>query len=183
MTTYVGLVRAINVGGHNRVAMSALRDLMTRLDFADGRTLLQSGNIVFRSAARSTAALERRLEAGTAGQLDLRAEWFVRSATEWQAIMVANPFPEQARRDPARLIVMLLKKAPTASDVAALRKAITGPETVHATGTHAYLTYPTGIGTSRLTTALLESRLGTRGTARNWNTVRRLAALTADADR
>ena len=72
---------------------------------------------------------------------------------------------------------MILKKAPTAKAVATLRAAITGPEMIEAVGRHAYIVYPAGIGRSRLTSNLIDSKLDTRGTGRNWNTVLKLAEL------
>ncbi len=72
---------------------------------------------------------------------------------------------------------MALKGAPDAGAVAALQAAITGREVVRADGRHAYLVYPDGVGRSRLTLALIEKKLGTSGTARNWNTALKLAAL------
>jgi uncharacterized protein (DUF1697 family) len=72
---------------------------------------------------------------------------------------------------------MVLKKAPTAKAVETLRAAITGPEIIDAVGRHAYIVYPAGIGRSRLTNSLIDSKLGTRGTGRNWNTVLKLAEL------
>lgn len=92
--------------------------------------------------------------------------------------MARNPFPEEAERDPGHLVVMILKGAPAAHEVKALQDAIRGRELVRADGRAAYVVYPDGIGRSRLTTALLEKKLGTRGTGRNWNTVLKLAALT-----
>ena len=67
----------------------------------------------------------------------------------------------------------------SAADVKALRAAIAGRERVEAVGAQAYLAYPDGIGRSRLTTASIERTLGTRGTARNWNTVVKLAVMLA----
>ena len=74
---------------------------------------------------------------------------------------------------------MFLKGAPAGKVVGALQASITGPEVVRAEGKHLYITYPAGIGRSRLTTALIERSLGTRGTGRNWNTVLKLGALAA----
>ena len=132
---------------------------------------------MFRSKARSGAQLERLLEAEAKKRLSLEADCFVRTAQEWKAIVAHNPFPTEAERDPAHLVVMFLKEPPKAKDVAALRAAITGPEIVRATGMHAYIVYPNGIGRSRLTNTLIERTLGTRGTGRNWNTVLKLGAL------
>jgi uncharacterized protein (DUF1697 family) len=72
---------------------------------------------------------------------------------------------------------MFLKSAACAAAFAALRAAITGPESLHGDGRHAYIFYPEGIGRSRLTSMFIERKLGTRGTARNWNTVTKLAEL------
>lgn len=78
---------------------------------------------------------------------------------------------------------MLLKDAPTETAVKALQRAIEGPEIVRANGRQLYIVYPAGIGRSRLTNRLIEDKLGTRGTGRNWNTVLKLGALaTASRD-
>jgi uncharacterized protein (DUF1697 family) len=180
MTVHIALLRGVNVGGHAAVAMPDLRDLLTALGFADARSLLQSGNLVFRGDKRTTAALERVLEAEAAKCLDLQTDVMVRTAAEWDRVIAHNPFPAEAERDPGHLVVMLLKQEPGRKDVEALRSAITGPEIVRADGRQLYIVYPAGIGRSRLTNALIEKKLGTRGTGRNWNTVLKLGALAKD---
>lgn len=179
MSVSVALLRAVNLGGRKPVAMSDLRDLVTGLGFAAVRSLLQSGNIVFEGDGRTSAELERLLESAAAERLDLHTDVFVRSAREWAEIVARNPFSGEARRDPAHLVVMVLKDAAKAADVKALQAAISGPEVVHAEGKELYITYPDGIGRSRLTNAIVERKLSTRGTGRNWNTVLKLAALAA----
>ncbi len=177
MRVYLALLRGINVGGHKQVAMADLRALLTHLGFLDARSLLQSGNLVFRGNARTGAHLERLLEAEAAKRLHLQTDFFVRTAEEWKALVAQNPFRKEAERDPGHLLVMFLKDAPDVASVEALQAAITGPERVRAEGRHAYVVYPIGIGRSRLTNALIEKKLGTRGTGRNWNTVLKLGAL------
>jgi len=175
---HVALLKGVNVGGHRQIGMADLRDFLTALGFADARSLLASGNLVFRGGAKTGAQLERLLEAEAAKRLALETDFFVRTSEEWRAVMAQVPFPEEAARDPAHLVVMFLKDAPGAKAVRALQAAITGREVVRAKGAHAYIVYPDGIGRSRLTNALIEQQLGTRGTGRNWNTVLKLAALT-----
>ena len=174
---HIALLRGINVGGHKQVAMAELRDLLTRLGFADVRSLLQSGNLVFGASGRTAAQLERLLEAEAEKRLGLQTDFFVRTAKEWNDVVAHNPFPKEARRDPGHLVVMFLKDAPSVTGVKALRQAITGPEAVAAAGKQLYIVYSDGIGRSRLTNALVDKQLGTRGTGRNWNTVLKLAAL------
>ncbi len=177
MTAYIALLRGINVGGHRQVAMAGLRELCTQVGLADVRSLLQSGNLVFRSDGRTGAQLERLLEVEAAKRLLLETQFFVRSAAEWNAIVRRNPFPHDADRDPAHLLVMLLKEPPRRNEVKALQAAISGREVVRADGRQAYVVYPDGIGRSRLTHALIEQTLGTAATGRNWNTVLKLDAL------
>jgi uncharacterized protein (DUF1697 family) len=177
MPVHVALLRAINVAGHNRVAMSDLCELLGALGYTGARSLLQSGNLVFRNSRPTGAALERLLEEETERRLRVRADYLVRSAAEWRTIVAKNPFPREAKRDPSHLVVMFLKKVAAAHDVKTLEAAIQGPEIVRARGTELYIVYPAGIGRSKLTGALIEKTLDTRGTARNWNTVLKLAAL------
>jgi len=177
MTTYIGLLRAINLGAHNKIAMSELRAMLVKLQMEDPRTLILSGNVVFRSAEKSAAKLEQLLEAATAKHLGVTTDYFIRSAKEWSAVIAANPFPAEAKHDPGHLIVMSLKDAPTAASVKALQAAITGREVVQAKGAHAYFVYPDGQGRSKLTNAMIEKAFGTRGTARNWNTILKLGGL------
>src|SRR5256712_13763154 len=111
MMTYFALVRGINVGGHKQVAMADLRDLLTQLGFADARSLLQSGNLVFRSDALTGSGLERLLETETENRLGLRTDWFVRTAQEWQAVVAHNPLRRGGERASAPLPVIFLKGA------------------------------------------------------------------------
>jgi uncharacterized protein (DUF1697 family) len=180
MTAHIGLLRAVNLAGRNRVAMSDLRDFLIGLGFTDPRTLLQSGNAVFGGGARSTAQLERLLEAESERTLGFGVDFFVRTLTEWNDVIARNPFPQEAERDPGHLLVMFLKAAPEAGNVKALQKAIVGSETLRADGRQLYIVYPDGVGRSRLNSSLIERHLGTRGTGRNWNTVLKLGAMAGE---
>lgn len=177
MTIHIALLRAINLPGHNKVSMADLLGLLAELGLEDGKSLLQSGNLVFRSDAGTNTQLERLLEDAAQKRLGLETDFFVRTAADWKAVIASNPFPEEAQRDPSHLLVMFLKKAPDREQTTALQKAIKGREVVRVKDRQAYIVYPDGIGRSRLTTAVIEKSLGTRGTGRNWNTVLKLSAL------
>ena len=179
MTLHIALLRAVNLGAHNKVAMADLRGLLDTLGLENPRSLLASGNLVFDSD-RATPDLEELLERAARERLGLHTDFFVRTADEWRAIVAANPFAAEAKRDPGHLVVMFLKQAPRSPALAALQQAISGREVVRAQGRHAFVVYPDGIGRSRLTTGLIERKLGTRGTGRNWNTVLKLAAIAHD---
>jgi len=177
MSTSVALLRAVNVGGQNRVGMSALRDMFAALGFPGARTLLHSGNVVFDARGKSGPALERILEDATKRKLSLAVDYVVRSAAEWEALVRGNPFATEAKRDPARVHVVCLKRAPAAATLRTLEAGIRGREVVRLRGRELYAVYPDGMGRSKLTNTVIERLLGTRGTARNWNTVLKLAAL------
>jgi len=174
---HVALLRGVNVGGHKQVAMADLRGLLTKLGFRDVQSVLQSGNVVFRGDGTAGERLEHLLEAEARKRVGLDTDFFVRSAAEWEDVIAGNPFRSEAKRDPARLVAMFLKKPPSGAAAEALQAAIVGREVVRAVEKQAYIVYPDGQGRSKLTNAVIEKHLGTRGTARNWNTVLRLAGL------
>jgi uncharacterized protein (DUF1697 family) len=177
MTVQVALLRAVNVGGQGKVAMTDLRALCERLGYADVRTVVQSGNLVFQTDEEGGRVLERRLEQALQEQLGLRSDVMVRAGEEWLEVLRHNPFPDVASADPAHLAAICLKQAPTEAALATLRNAVKGPEEIQAWEAQLYVTYPDGMGRSKLTGTLIESKLGTRGTARNWNTVAKLGQL------
>jgi len=170
----IALLRAINVGGRNKVPMADLRKMFEALGFASVQTLLQTGNVAF--AGKAT---EAQLEAELKKRLDVDTEFFLRTESEWSKIISANPYPEMAGTDPGHLVVMFMKTAPTAAAVKGLEAAIKGRETVKAVGKQLYASYPDGIGRSKLTVKVIEKHLGCQGTGRNWNTVLKLAELAA----
>jgi uncharacterized protein (DUF1697 family) len=156
--------------------MTDLRNFLTQLGFGEVRSLLQSGNLVFDSRTRTGAELERFLEAEALKKFAMEIDFFVRTPDEWKAIIRQNPFRKEAELDPAHLVVLLFKAVPEAEDVATLQDEISGPEIVRAKGRQIYALYPAGQGRSRLTNAVIERRVG-RCTARNWNTVLKLAIV------
>lgn len=178
MATYIALLRAVNLAGRNKVGMADLRALAEDLGFKDPRTLLQSGNLVFSGRAGASAKIEATFEKAATRSLGVTTDFFVRTATEWRDVIAGNPFAAEARSDPGHLLAVVLKHAPDAARVTSLQASIKGREQVRATGKIAYVTYPDGIGRSKLAIAGIERALGTRGTGRNWNTVLKLGALT-----
>ena len=178
MALYIGLLRAVNLGSHNKVGMGDLRDLLADIGMENPRTLLNSGNVVFGSNIRTPAEVERVLEAAARKHLKLETDFFVRTAKEWRSLIESNPFPKEAKLDPGHLLALVTKEAPGKAAITEMRKAIKGREVVEAVGRCIYIVYPDGIGTSRFTGAAIDKRIGTSGTGRNWNTVLKLGALT-----
>ncbi len=172
----IAVLRAVNVGGRS-MPMADLRAMASAIGLEDVRTLLQSGNLVFRGGPPAEAALEQKLEEAIQQAFGYFADCLVRDVAEWDAIIAHNPFPDEAAKDPGRLIVMPMKAKVTAAGLEALRAAIKGPEYVEAWNRAAYLVYPRGSGESKMTIRVIERCLGSIGTGRNWNTMQKLATL------
>lgn len=178
MATHIALLRGVNIVGRRMVAMSGLRDCLGAIGFADVRTLLQSGNVVFRCDGQRNEELERLLEAEFLKRLNLQTHVLVRSARQWANLIAGNPFVNEAVQDPGHLLAMVAKRRVTAKAVAALKAAIAktgGRESAGESNGQVYLYFPDGVGRSRVTTALIERALSTPVTGRNWNTVLKLA--------
>ena len=174
MRRVAGLLRAINVGGR-KLLMTDLARIATVVGFDQPQTLLASGNVVF-GTERSNSEAERRLEAAILDDQSLATDVMVRDLAELRAVMSANPFPLQAAEEPSRLLVLFLKGEPV-GELDGLTFACTLGEELRPGPGCLYLWYPQGVGVSKLTNGVIERKLGLRGTARNWNTVGKLAEL------
>jgi uncharacterized protein (DUF1697 family) len=180
VTGYVAFLRAVNVG-RTKLVMSDLRRVGDRLGLTDVRTFLQSGNLLFEADPGPTSTFEARLEKATRSELGLWTDFFVRTVSALSVTVRQNPFRVEARTDPAHLVTVFLKAAPSSGAEGRLRAVVAGRERTRVIGTEAYIVYPDGIGTSKLALPRIEGALGVRGTARNWNTVTNLLARASGA--
>ena len=187
MPTHVALLRGINVGGRNRVAMAALREVVESLGHTDVATYIQSGNVVFTSAETGPATLAATLEEAIGGQLGVRPKVVVLSCRALARVVADNPFPQQ---DNPRLVHVVFWNGPlgpeevAAVDAARRRSRELGSrDEAQVEGSTLYLHTPDGFGRSELAAQL--TRMGggrTAGTARNWATVRKLLAMCGESE-
>jgi uncharacterized protein (DUF1697 family) len=175
----VVLLRAVNVG-NALLTMDRFRRALSEAGWESVETVGASGDAVGRPPEATAPALELRLERAVREHCGIATEALVRSAEEWEAAVRGNPFAAEAEDDPAHLVLLVLKAAPSPGAWPELARSIVGRERVAPGGRDGYAVYPDGLGRSRLTMAAIERRLGVRGTARNWNTVLRLAERLAD---
>jgi uncharacterized protein (DUF1697 family) len=173
----VSLLRAVNLADRNCVRREALRGVYESLGLEGVRSHVQSGNVVFRTAARDLTRVGRDIEGAIERAFGFRPAVILRSLPEWRETVRANPFESRAETDPAKLAVLFLADRAGAAALARLRQLQIAPEELVACPREIYIYYPNGMGRSKLTGALLERTLGTRATARNWNTVTRLLAM------
>lgn len=157
--------------------MARLRDALTAAGLKEVATVLQSGNVVFRSR-KSADAVAKVVGTTIEETFGLQTGVVIRSAAELAAVAATNPFLEaEPDRDPKTLHVAFLSARPTAAAAATLDPDRSPPAAFAVHGREVYLSYPDGSGRSRLTLDYLEKTLGVTGTSRNWRTVRRLATL------
>lgn len=168
MKAWVALLRSVNVGGTGKLAMGDLRDMCAACGFAKVRTYIASGNVVLASTL-DEAAIKRALEERLTAYAGRHIAVLVRDAAEMAAVLAANPFPDA---DPSRSLVIFLDEAPAPDTVAQAtgqsdERIALGKREIH-------VDYPHGVAASRL--SLAASRIGT---ARNMNTVTKMAQLAA----
>ncbi len=173
----VSLLRGVNLGPHNRIKMDALRALYERLSLQDVRTLLQSGNVVFRTKKRNPGQLAREIESAIEKQFSFCVPVILRTARELQNVVANNPFAGRQDIDPAKLLVTFLASQPTADSCKKVAALDTGSEEVQVRGREVYIYYSNGLARPKVSWTTIDKMLGTTGTGRNWNTVVKLSVL------
>jgi uncharacterized protein (DUF1697 family) len=174
--TFVALLRGINVGGKNKIAMTELRSSLTSLGLEDVATYIQSGNVAFRSP-RDADDLSTTIEHEIASVFGIQPAVLLRTSVELEKIADNNPYVT-GEADLSKLHVVFLDRAPARSAAAKLDPERSPPDEFTLRGREIYLHLPNGSGRSKLTIDYFEQRLGVRATARNWNTLRKLIELT-----
>ena len=168
MTVYVALLRAVNVGGTGKLAMSDLKAMCEASGFAKVRTYIASGNVVFESA-KSAAAVKAALEKRLAAYADKTVDVVVRSAAEMAAVLKGNPFPKAPGN---RVVAIFLDEAP-ARDALKFASGVKDEE-MRLGRREIYVHYGDGMASSKL-----KIPAATKGTARNMNTIAKLVEMAA----
>ena len=186
MATHVALLRGINLGGRNKVAMADLRALVSELGHADAATYIQSGNVLFTAQDDADCTVvARAITEAIAARLGVTAPVVVLTREELAQILAANPFSDEP--DPRRVHAVVLSAPPGPEltgklDAAIAQAAAKGaPDAVVSVGRTLYLHTPAGYGNSDLSAATLRivssPKAGVTGTARNWATITKLLDL------
>ncbi|MFN8155986.1 MAG: DUF1697 domain-containing protein [Candidatus Nanopelagicales bacterium] len=171
MPTWVCLLRAVNLGSHNKVSMPVLREALTDAGYADVRTYVQSGNVVVRTPTRSARKVAESVRAVVAERFDVDTPVVVRTADELAEVLDWNPFPEQAAAHPQKVYVVHLDTEPDPALVEALLAQDWDPDKVVVRGRDVVVTYGEGLHGSRLERSAAMRRITSGGTARNWRTL------------
>jgi len=167
LTRQVALLRGVNLG-KRQVVMTELRAVLEVAGFENVRTLIASGNVILSSKLKG-AKLEAKLEEVILAGLGLTTAVFVRTGDELDGIIAANPFKAFTKTTPTFMVVNFMRVPATKAELEAMEKtALTGEEIAQGKGC-LYIKFPEGQGVSKL-------KMPKLGSARNWNTVTKLAA-------
>lgn len=172
-TTYIALLRGINVGGRNRLTMADLRAVLADLGHADVRTYVQSGNAVFTSTRADPEAIGTELTRRLSDDFDVTPTVMVRSAEDLATIVDANPYADEGNDEPTTVHVAFLSDQPDDTDFA-VDADDHAPERFSVGDRVLYLHLPDGMGRSRLAIELDRRRGDVEMTVRNWRTVTKL---------
>jgi uncharacterized protein (DUF1697 family) len=181
MATYAVLLRGVNVGGHGRLPMPDLRRVLEALGYSGVSTHLQSGNAVITSDDADPERVAARIRERLRSDLSLDTGVLIRTGAELAALVADNPFPD-AVAQPKLLHVAFLSGRPDPERAAALDPGSWPPDEFRVGDRAVYLRYAVSSGRSRLAELVLRELLRGRpdviATARNWNTVEALRAMT-----
>ncbi|WP_019913770.1 DUF1697 domain-containing protein [Paenibacillus sp. HW567] len=177
MNTYIALLKGINVGGNKIIKMQALKAMFESLGYDRVRTYIQSGNVVFESGETGSALLADTIRAKIIETFGFDASVLIRTLEELEAVIAGNPFELFEEEEYKRLYVSFLEKEPSAQALEQLRPYADGADKLRVVGREMYTLYEVSVSKSPLFKVPLEKLLGTSITARNWNTVNKLAAL------
>jgi len=171
------LLRGINVGGHHKIKMDALRTLYESLGLQKPQTHLQSGNVIFRTQRRDLVLLAKQIENGIEKSFGFRVDVMVRTPSDLRSVIARNPFATRSGIDPSKLLVTFLAGNPAAEAREQLFKIKFDPEELRIDGRELYIYFPNGMARPKLSGTVIEKTLKTSGTGRNWNTVTKLLEI------
>ena len=176
MPIRIALLRSMVIG-KRRVSGADVRALAEAVGGTDARSVIATGNVVFRSR-KAPATLEREMEAACAAAFGQPTEIVVKTADEWRALLAANPFSKQAGTAPARVLVWAMREPLPDAGLDQLRRRASPDETVARTaGGDIYMWFGGDIDASKLPAGFGLKSLGAVGTNRNWNTVMKITAV------
>ncbi|WP_405173569.1 DUF1697 domain-containing protein [Paenibacillus sp. FSL H8-0260] len=177
MTTYIALLRGINVGGNKIIKMLDLKAMFQALGFANVRTYIQSGNVVFESDEGSVSLLSGVIERQIHEVFEFEVSVIIRTLAEMENVIANDPFQLSEPEEFKRWYVTFLPAEPSAEALDKLRTYENGPDKVRFVGREMYILYEVSVSQSSLFKVPFDKILGMPVTARNWNTVNKLVAI------
>lgn len=177
MPVIISMLRGVNVGGHNKIKMDALRSLYLSLKLKNPQTLIQSGNVIFQTQDKDLTLLSKRIQDAIHRKFGFRPDVLLRTIAELRDVIANTPFPSSRNLDPSKILIVFLADKPGAQSCTDLVKIKCDPEELHIRGRELYIYFPNGMARPKLAWPLIEKTLRVSGTGRNWSSVTKLLEL------
>lgn len=177
MNTYIVLLKGINVGGHKKVPMAELRELLTKSGFKNVKTYIQSGNVLLQSSEKNIQKIEKTIKKSILNHFGFEVSVLVKTKQELERIFNGSPFSEDIKK---ASYFFILHDAPEVELVKEASKKIYEGEEYHIIKNCIYYYSAKGFGKSKFNANFFERKLNTFTTARNYNTMVKLLSLSAD---
>lgn len=174
MTTYISILRGINVGGQRIIKMNALQQMFTDLNFQNTQTYIQSGNVIFQSETMKCQDLEKEISKKILERFGFEVPVIVKTLEELQTIVANNPFSKDSSKDQSCLHVTFLSESPKESDFEKIKQGDYQSDEFKLEAKTVFLCCRNGYGKTKLTNGFFESKLKVVATTRNWKTTQEL---------
>jgi uncharacterized protein (DUF1697 family) len=180
MNTYISLLRGINVSGQKKIKMAELKTLYQSLNFESVVTYIQSGNVVFQTSLKEEI-LQASIEAAINEYFKFTVPVLILTKSQLANSVKSLPFINvDIEAEGSKIILFFLSESVMGDQKATLEPYLTNEEQLEFTNNVLYLYCPKGLGKSKLTNKLIETKLKLTSTARNIKTVKKLLSLTID---
>ena len=177
MPVLISMLRGINVGGHNKIKMDALRALYISLKFENPQTYLQSGNVICKTSERKLDRVAKRIQSAIQEKFACRTDIILRTTAELRGVVAKNPFAKRSNIEPGKFLVAFLVGDPGDAARKTLAEHKFAPEELHVSDRELYIYFPDGMGKSKLPWPRIYKILNTPGTGRNWNSVTKMLEM------
>jgi len=178
MQKYIAILRGINVGGHRKILMKDLRDLLQKLNFENVQTYIQSGNVIFEFDDKvSKPDIENQITNSIKTKYGFDVPVIVRKENDLFEILNSNPFIKSDDFDINRLAITFLGEIPAADKVTLIEQIDFSPDKFKIIGNNAFVYCSGKYSESKITNQFFENKLKTNATTRNWKTIKKLCEL------
>ena len=180
MTTYISILRGINVGGNKKIKMDVLREMYTSLGYADVKTYIQSGNVIFRASETDVTIIQKEIKSGILLAFGFDIPVLILTVQDIRNALKNNPYIHDSSKDPAFIHLTFLSQDPEKFILENLSSNNYSPDEFIYSGKTIYLYCPTGYGNTKLTNNFFESKLKVSATTRNLRTCNELLYLSEE---
>lgn len=177
MSTYISILRGINVSGQKMIKMEALRKMLADLGFKNVQTYIQSGNIIFQEKKTKLETLEKKIAKGIKDEFGFDVPVLVLEVEEVKEVLKNNPFVNKRKEDVTKLHVTFLSQEPEKTHHEKIKDGTYASDEFILDGKTIYVFCPNGYGNTKLSNNFFENKLKVTATTRNWKTVNELVTL------